>query len=309
MTVVQVCARCASQWPVAGAPAQWCPRCQGVLLSPVDTRRPAPVAGRNFRWVARSPYPPEVRRRTDTSPGPTPRYRQIPRWGLLDPPPDEREAPARRTDAVADLAPTLLACTALVFGLATLAEAFRYGLLVFNRVRLVDPLTLAISDAMVWSTELSGPLVAVAAAVAVACRLHVERARVFADRGLTDPRPLREILVGVLVPGLNLVMPAVYLREIAGDDRRLWRAIRLWWTAWVTGGVLVVGNVLWRNQDSLQARADGVVLAAVAAAVGVATALLALLVIRRLDGRDLLGRPHPVTRWINVPRPEEAMAG
>ncbi len=127
MTVVQVCARCASQWPVAGAPAQWCPRCQGVLLSPVDTRRPAPVAGRNFRWVARSPYPPEVRRRTGTSPGPTPRYRQIPRWGLLDPPPDEREAPARRTDAVADLAPTLLACTALVFGLATLAEAFRYG--------------------------------------------------------------------------------------------------------------------------------------------------------------------------------------
>ncbi len=195
-----------------------------------------------------------------------------------------------------------------MFGLATLAEAFRYGLLVFNRVRLVDPLTLAISDAMVWSTQLSGPLVAVAAAVAVACRLHVERARVFADRGLTDPRPLREILVGVLVPGLNLVMPAVYLREIAGDDRRLRRAIRLWWTAWVTGGVLVVANVLWRNQDSLQARADGVVLAAVTAAVGVATALLALLVIRRLDGRDLLGRPHPVTRWINVPRPEEAMA-
>ncbi len=56
-----------------------------------------------------------------------------------------------------------------MFGLATLAEAFRYGLLVFNRVRLVDPLTLAISDAMVWSTQLSGPLVAVAAAVAVAC--------------------------------------------------------------------------------------------------------------------------------------------
>lgn len=309
MTVVQVCARCASQWPVAGAPAQWCPRCQGVLLSPVDTRRPAPPSGRNFRWVARSPYPPAVRRRTGASLGPTPRYRQIPRWGLLDPPPEERDAPPGRTDAVADLAPTLLACTALVFGLATLAEAFRYGLLVFNRVRLVDPLTLAISDAMVWSTQLSGPLVAVAAAVAVAFRLHVERARVFADRGLADPRPLRELLVGVLVPGLNLVMPGVYLREIADDDRRLRRAIRLWWTAWITGAVLVVANVLWRNQDSLQARADGVVLAAVTAAVGVATALLALLVIRRLDGRDLLGRPHPVTRWINVPQPEEVPAG
>ncbi len=259
--------------PVAGAPAQWCPRCQGVLLSPVDTRRPAPVAGRNFRWVARSPYPPEVRRRTGTSPGPTPRYRQIPRWGLLDPPPDEREAPARRTDAVADLAPTLLACTALVFGLATLAEAFRYGLLVFNRVRLVDPLTLAISTRCVVDAAVRaagrgrrGRCGRLPAARRTRPRLRRPRAH--------DPRPLREILVGVLVPGLNLVMPAVYLREIAGDDRRLRRAIRLWWTAWVTGGVLVVANVLWRNQDSLQARADGVVLAAVTAAVGVATALL-----------------------------------
>ncbi|PTR22520.1 uncharacterized protein DUF4328 [Rhodococcus sp. OK519] len=309
MTVVQVCARCASQWPVAGAPAQWCPRCQGVLLSPVDTRRPAPPSGRNFRWVARSPYPPEVRRRGRASRGPTPRYRYIPRWGLLDPPPEERDERVGRTEVVADLAPTLLACAALVFGLATVAECFRYGLLVFNRVRLVDPLTLAISDAMVWSTQLSAPLVAVAAAFAVACRLRVERARVFAERGLADPRSLRELLVGVLLPGLNLVMPGVYLTEIVDGDRRLRRAVRLWWTSWIAGGILVVANVLWRNQDSLQARADGVVLSAITAAVGLVTALLALLVIRRFDGRDLLGRPHRVTRWINASRPEEAMAG
>lgn len=309
MTVVQVCARCSAKWPVAGAPAQWCPRCRGVLLSPVDTRQPAPPSGRNFRWVARSPYPPTARRRGRVPLGPTPRYRQIPRWGLLDPPPEERDEPDSRTEVLADLAPTLLACAALVFGLATLAEGFRYGLLVFNRLRLVDPLTLAISDAMVWSTQLSAPLVALVAAVAVTCRLRVERVRVFAARGLADPRPLRELLVGVLVPGLNLVMPGVYLREIAGDDRRLLGAIRLWWAAWITGGVLVVVNVLWRNQDSLQARADGVVLSAITAAVGLATALLALLVIRRLEGRDLLGRPPRVARWVNAPRPEEAMAG
>ena len=34
MSAVQVCVRCAARWPVVGAPAQWCPGCRGVLLSP-----------------------------------------------------------------------------------------------------------------------------------------------------------------------------------------------------------------------------------------------------------------------------------
>jgi len=316
MSVVQVCARCASRWPVVGGPAQWCPRCQGVLLSPVDTDRPAPPAARNFRWVARSPYPPIARRRREPRRlGPTPRYTQVPRWGLLDPPPEEPDDRLTRIEAAADLAPTLLACTAIVFGLAALAEAFRYGLLVFNRVRLVDPLTLALSDSIVWATQLSAPLVALAAAVASVCRLVVTRRQVFAARGLADPRSPRSLAAGVLVPVVNLVMPGVYLTEIAGGDRRTLTAVRIWWAAWAADGLLVAVGLLWRGRDSLQAQADGVVLAAVTAAVAAATALLTLCVMRRFDGLDLLGRPQRTTRWINVPgtgqpaRTEEATVG
>lgn len=307
MSVVQVCARCGSRWPVAHTPAQWCPRCQGVLLSPFDTARPAAPAGRNFRWVARSAYPPIARRRPPARPlGPTPRYTQVPRWGLLDPPPAETDSRLTRTETAADLAPTLLACAAIVFALAAASEAFRYGLLLFNRVRLVDPLTLAVSDSLVWATELSAPLVALAAAAASVCRLVVVRRDVLAARGFADPRSPRALALGVLVPVVNLVMPGVFLTEIAGDDRRTLVAIRIWWAVWVTNGVLVVVGLLSRNRDGLQARADGVLLAAVTAAVAAGTALLTLHVIRRFDGQDLWGRRRAGTRWINVPRPERA---
>ncbi|WP_433608962.1 DUF4328 domain-containing protein [Prescottella agglutinans] len=306
MSVVQVCARCASRWPVVGTPAQWCPRCQGVLLSPVDTDRPAPPTARNFRWVARSPYPPIARRRRPAPRlGPTPRYTQVPRWGLLDPPPEEPDDRLTRTEAAADLAPTLLACTAIVFGLAALAETFRYGLLVFNRVRLVDPLTLAVSDSMVWATQLSAPLVALAAAAAAVCRLVVIRRQVLGARGLADPRTPRALAAGVLVPIVNLVMPGVYLTEVADGDRRTLTAIRIWWGAWVVNGLLVAVGLLWRGRDTLQAQADGVALAAVTAAVAAATALLTLHVMRRFDGLDLLGRPQRPTRWINVPATDQ----
>lgn len=305
MSVVQVCARCGSRWPVAGGPAQWCPRCQGVLLSPFDTARPAAPAGRNFRWVARSPQPLAARRRAAARPlGPTPRYTEIPRWGLLDPPPPAAEDRLTRTETAADLAPTLLACAALVFVLAAVSEAFRYGLLLFNRVRLVDPLVLAVSDSMVWATQLSAPLVGFAAAVTSLCRLIVLRRDVLAARGLADPRSPRSLAVGTLVPVVNLVMPGVYLTEIADGDRRTLVTLRIWWAAWITDGVLVVVSLLARNTDSLQARADGVLLAAVTAAVAAATALLTLHVVRRFDGVDLWGRRRPGTRWINVPRPE-----
>lgn len=295
MTAYQICVRCENRWPVTYQARQWCPGCRGVLLSPVAADGSVPPTRRNFRWVARPPGGATTGDRRPRRPArtATPRYDEIPRWGLTDVViPDDDEP--RRTETMADLAPTLLVGTAVVFGLAAIAEAVRYGLLLYNRARLVDPLVLAVSDAAVWATQVCAPFVALATAIASALRLIEVRRRVYADRGETDPRSPRSLLAGFVVPGLNLAMPGVYLTEIAGDHPRLPKAIRTWWVLWVLDAILVVTLALWRQRDTLQARADGVVLAAIVAATAAAVALAALRVVRLFDGADVWGRPlHP----------------
>lgn len=304
MTAYQVCARCENRWPITYQARQWCPGCRGVLLSPVAADGSVPPSRRNFRWVARPPggaAAPETgpRRRTLTE---TPEYRDIPRWGLTDEAAVDDHEPDR-AETMADLAPTLLVGTAIVFGLAALAEASRYGLLLFNRTRLVDPLVLAVSDAAVWATQVCGPFVALAAVIASGLRLIEVRRRVYTARGMSDPRSPMSVLAGLAVPGLNLAMPGVVLTEIADDDPRLPKAIRTWWILWVLDGILVVTLVLWRQRDALQARADGVVLAAIVAAVAVAVALAALRVLRLFDGTDLWGRPVERARFTHATGP------
>lgn len=226
----------------------------------------------------------------------------MPRWGLLDPLPDEDVEPGR-AETAADLAPTLLVGTAVVFGLAALAEAVRYGVLLYNRTRLVDPLMLALSDAAVWATQVVGPVVALAAAVASGLRLIDLRRRIYAERGLAEPRSPLSILAGLVVPGLNLAMPGVFLTEIADRDPRLLRAIRTWWVLWVVNGVLVVVLLAWRQRDTLQARADGVLLTAVLAALGAVVALSTLHVLRLFDDADLWGRPLRRRRFTHATGP------
>lgn len=74
--------------------------------------------------------------------------------------------------------------------------------------------------------------------------------------------------------------------------------MRAWWAMWVFGVVLLVFNWFWRSRPGLQAMADGVLLSAFTAMIAAATALLALLVLRRLEGRTLKGTKEAVTRWV-----------
>ncbi|TWH23035.1 uncharacterized protein DUF4328 [Rhodococcus rhodochrous J45] len=306
MSAYQICVRCENRWPVTYQPRQWCPACRGVLLSPVAPDGSVPPSRRNFRWVARPAGGPPTTEPASPSRGrpsaETPSYREMPRWGLLDPLPDEDVEPDR-AETAADLAPTLLVGTAVVFGLAALAEAVRYGVLLYNRTRLVDPLVLAVSDAAVWATQVVGPVVALAAAVASGLRLIDLRRRIYAERGLAESRSPLSILAGLVVPGLNLAMPGVFLTEIADRDPRLLRAIRTWWVLWVVNGVLVVVLLAWRQRDTLQARADGVLLTAVLAALGAVVALSTLHVLRLFDDTDLWGRPLRRHRFTHATGP------
>ncbi|RZK95297.1 MAG: DUF4328 domain-containing protein [Rhodococcus sp. (in: high G+C Gram-positive bacteria)] len=295
--VVQVCARCAARWPVLGSPAQWCPRCHGVLLAPIRTDQHQPPASRGFRWIARSPLRRGGLAAEPPAPSPTPRYTEIPRWGLHD----QVEAPSARRnwpELLADRAAFFLTVTAGLYAFAVFAELGRYGVLVRNRTRLIDPTLLASSDIAVFVGQAGGMLFALLSGIGGVCWLLRMRRRTFARAKTSDPRTSTDVIVGCAVPGLNLVMPGVFLLEVIRRDPRAVLLVRAWWSLWVFGAVLVLFNWFWRSRPGLQAMADGVLLSAFTALVASATAVLTLMVLRRLEGRTLKGAKEPITRWV-----------
>ncbi|MFE7744059.1 DUF4328 domain-containing protein [Nocardia sp. NPDC057455] len=300
-TVVQPCARCGARWAVQGAPMHWCPRCRGVLLSPAPID--APADRRNYRWVARKPdhrgrrTQPRARSATQSR---TPRYAQIPRWGLIDPPPQAGGAVRRPLGRLTDSVAVVLVAAAGVFGLAAVAELARYGLLLHNRTRLIHPAVLAVSDAFVIGAGVLAILLSLLAASSAVGRLIEIRQAAYAAVGRSDPRSPRTLVLGCLIPVVNLLWPGIFLSEVAvlHGDPRARRAVRIWWAAWVFGGLVAAAALLWRTADSLQAEADGVLFTASTDVVAAAVALLTLWVLRTIEGRDLLGRHRTARRWL-----------
>ncbi|MFE3441795.1 DUF4328 domain-containing protein [Nocardia sp. NPDC059180] len=299
--MVQPCARCGARWAVQqAAPMHWCPRCRGVLLSPgpID----APAERRNYRWVARRP---DHRARGPVAPGragptPTPRYTQMPRWGLRDVPASVAAAPRRPLNVLAGWLPGLLVGVALMFGIAAGSELGRYLLLLRNRTRLIDPLLLNFSDALVNASALFAAVLALLAAIGAVGWLIEARHTAYERLGRRDPRSPRALVLGCVIPVVNLVWPGVFLTEtVAGrEDPRALHAVRVWWAVWVFGGACAVAALFWRTADSLQAEADGVLFSAFTNAVAAAVAVATLWVVRVVEGRDLLGRDHMAHRWV-----------
>ncbi|WP_308646736.1 DUF4328 domain-containing protein [Nocardia cyriacigeorgica] len=299
--MVQPCARCGARWAVQQtAPMHWCPRCRGVLLSPgpID----APAERRNYRWVARRP---DHRPRGSVASGhagptPTPRYTEIPRWGLRDEPAPEPVRARPPLSVLAGWLPALLIATALMFAIAAGAELGRYLLLLRNRTYLIDPLLLKFSDALVNASALFAAVLALLAAIAAVGWLIQARRAVYDDRGLRDPRSPRTLVLGCVIPVVNLLWPGVFLSEMVADreDPRPLRAVRVWWAIWLLGGACAAAALAWRGADSLQAEADGVLFTAFTDAVAAGVAVATLWVVRVVEGRDLLGRAHLAHRWV-----------
>lgn len=303
-TVVQPCARCGTRWAVQGPPMHWCPRCRGVLLSPgpID----APPERRNYRWVARRPGRPAHPSRGAVTGSPTagtPRYTEMPRWGLRDRPATDRDADRHRTRPLGTLTRwthAALFATAVLFAVSAVAESVRYLILLRNRTRLIEPPLLWFSDALVNTAALFALIMALVAAVATLGWLIEVRRATFAAAGRRDPRSPRMLALGCLIPGVNLIWPGVFLTEVVSGrtDPRARLAVRVWWAAWVFGGLVAVAALYWRTADSLQAKADGVLFTAFTDAVAAAVAVLTLWVVRTLEGRDLRGRSRLARRWL-----------
>ena len=298
--MVQPCARCGARWAVQTTPMHWCPRCRGVLLSPAPID--APAERRNYRWVARRPDQ-RLRRPISTRPRrslETPRYQQVPRWGLLDPPVAPTTIAQRPLDRLTSRAEALLIATAAVFVVAACAELGRYLILLRNRTRLIPSWLLHLSDALVFASALLALALGLACALAMLGWLIETRRAAFAAAARRDPRSARVLALGCLIPVVNLLWPGVFLTEAVGlrPDPRALRAVRIWWLGWLLGAVCTVAALLWRTADTLQAKADGVLFTAFTDLVGAAVAILTLWVYRSMAGRDLFGRARIARRWV-----------
>ncbi|MFE1594531.1 DUF4328 domain-containing protein [Nocardia sp. NPDC058705] len=280
-----------------------------MLLSPgkVD----APVTQRNYRWVARRP---DHRTRkagaTTVAPlGPTPRYTQTPRWGLLDAPPSSARIPERPLRGLAVYRDRLLIVTMIAFLLAALAEYGRYLILLQNRARLIPSWLLWISDATVLVFGIIAPICALVAAISLVAWLIEARTIVFTAYGKRDPRKRWTLIAGCLVPGVNLIWPGVFLTELLGDDPdpRSHRAVRIWWAGWAFSGLLLIAATLWRDASTLQAEADGVSFTGFTNLCAAGFAVLTLWMVRTLEGRDLRGDVRSAHRWVMAADPAEVV--
>lgn len=242
------------------------------------TRRPADSPG---EWVATPPGGARSERparppRPYTGP---PSYPATPRWGfpLLTWRWPLALTRRTRTDASDRLVPlsataeSVLWGTAGIAGIATLAEVWRYVLLVRSRAEALPRVALGMSDALVGAAGVLSVLLGIACGIFVV--LWTLRARELAAEhtGMSSPRPDWQFIVGVLVPGANLLIPGSVLAELEhaalvgegaarGRRPKPSRLVGAWWAVWAASLLLGWATFLWGFQDSVQAMADGVLL-------------------------------------------------
>jgi len=280
-------------------------------------------------WVATAPTTPggEVR---PAPAGPwhytgPPRYPAVPRWGFPalawrrpTSVPGVR-APVTGVPAVrgrARLATVLLVLTALFAGLAAAGEIWRYVLLLASRTGALSAGAVTAAQVFTVATSVLAVVVGVAALTAVLAWLFVSMRTAAGQAGVAVPRRDWRVAAGLLVPGVNLVLPGSVLAELehvvlhrpTGARPRPGRLLRLWWAAWALDGLLFAGCLLWTSRDGVQAQADGVLLHALTDLVAVAVAVLTVLVVRRLT--RLLAPLDPtrlrLMRVVSVAEPPDA---
>ena len=225
-----------------------------------------------------------------------PSYPIPPRWGFpqLGQPSPVGPSPAvssvEQMRALAAAAVPLLGLTAMLMLATAGAEAWRYALLLDSRTDAVPAGPLHTSDALVITGGVISLLAGIlAGAVTVGWLL---RACTVAARaaGVTPARRAWQLVAGVLMPGVNLLVPGAVLAELehaalGRDPGRRPRPSRLvvgWWAVWATGLVLAGTTMLWDLREGVQARADGVLLHAATDLVAGAVAITTIVVVRRL---------------------------
>jgi hypothetical protein len=221
----------------------------------------------------------------------------------------------RARSAFGTLVPLLWATVAVAL-LAAGAEVWRYILLLASRNEALSAGAVAASDALVGSAGTVAPILSVAAG-GLLILWTVRASQAAADRaGVRASRSARAIVLGWLVPGLNLTVPGSVLSEIEhcvlglpADRRpRPSRLLLTWWALWAGSVVLSAVVLLWSLRSGVQARADGVVQHAVLDVLAAVTAAVTARLVTRLTRLLAPARPRRRELVLSVRPPPAARA-
>lgn len=254
------------------------------------------------RWVASPPpgaMPPRRSRPVQRYAGP-PSYARIPRWGFPNltwreptavPGTPSAVVPAiQRMRTLSQWSAAVLGFLAALSLTAAVSEFWRYALMVISR-------DSALSSGVVFASNILEELFAVLTMVfglmAIVLVVMWLLVAVEAAADENDQKPARsmpELLLGTLMPGLNLVMAGSILAELEHAVLRRpvtrrptpSRLVYAWWAAWVINGVLLAVVIFKRLQSGLQAEADSVLLSGLLDLSAVALTVLTGLVVHRM---------------------------
>ncbi|ATE51932.1 DUF4328 domain-containing protein [Actinosynnema pretiosum] len=229
-----------------------------------------------------------------------PSYPVPPRWGFpllawrwptsvaLD-----EARPLDRVDRVQRLARTASQALGLA-GMTALwaagSELWRYTLLLLSRTGALSATTVGVSDAMVVAASAVAGITSAIALVLSFLWVRAARAAAAAASGYAPSRSERELVLGLVVPGVNLVVPGSVLAELEHAALRLpadarpkpSKLLLRWWALWVTSALFFALTVAWSFRDSVQALADGVLLHAVSDLLAAGVALTTAVVVRSI---------------------------
>ncbi|HEX4722751.1 MAG TPA: DUF4328 domain-containing protein [Pseudonocardiaceae bacterium] len=226
-----------------------------------------------------------------------PAYRATPRWGFPQlgwraptsvPGATTREPHTpQRTARFARRAVTVLWMVAISAFLAGGGEVWRYVLLLVGRTEALPADVVAVSDALVNTGAALAAVTGLLCVVLVPRWLLAAREVAAGISGDGPARPDWQVLLGVLLPGLNLFVAGSVFAELehtalglAGRERpRPSRLVVVWWSTWAGGELLAIVTLLLGLRTDVGSRANGVLWYAATDLVAVAVAVLTVLVV------------------------------
>lgn len=251
------------------------PAAQPVQRQPATPHRPArsaarsaPGAGR-LRWMAHRPlntFPP---RRPPAKPAAarTPRYLQIPTWGLRDvsfTPPETTDDDARPEAGLR----SALRVTWILLAVAAGMQLLRYLTLMVNRGRPIPSWFDAVTLILLLAAGVLAVLAVLWSAYAFVNWMRAVRTSSYGLAGTREPRPWPLIVVATLLPFANVIGAPFLLLEAASAvggvradaaRREIQRGAVAWGLVSLIGLIALVYRIVAAGSDSIQTGANAMV--------------------------------------------------